>query len=164
MSNTNSNASPPSRDSAINQYGVIMSYLAYENSALWTRFGIIAGIELSLFGFAMHHLASIDGWTRIPVATIAAILGFSLTGIWQYVHDQAGLWTERWHDALREIEPSAFGELHLLRRGDTPDALIGGPGIKKVMGKLIEIAKTIWIVTLGFCAVASIVQGIEARF
>ena len=108
----------PDADRSLEQYRVLMSYLQYENSAYWMRANYFLLANSIVFGFTIRVVtsaASLREPTSVAAIAVCSVAGFILVRLWWKALEAGAYWCDRWEDLLRQIEPSAFGPLAVLR-------------------------------------------------
>lgn len=102
----------------LEQYGILMSYLQYENSTFWVRSNFFLLANTALLGFLITSLPDIhppNNWARILIPFVGCITGFILSILWLFALKSGEWWIKRWHSLLIKIEPQAFGEISVFR-------------------------------------------------
>lgn len=91
-------------------YGYVLDFLKYEGSGIWSRFNIMIGLNVTLFGLWFLIMTSeLDN--KFEIATLIGIGGF-LFSIWAiYVLHKLWAWHYHWVNVAQEIEQSFPNDL-----------------------------------------------------
>ena len=119
---------------ALEKYGLLMSYLQYENSIYWTRSNFYLLACTALFGIASSSIPSPSlnfSFHKIIAFFIISGAGLYLTFLWHQSVKSGEYWIEHWHVILKNLEPDAFSKIHVLRDFELP-------GKKKVSARQIQ--------------------------
>jgi hypothetical protein len=134
----------------LEQYGILLSYLQYENTTFWTRAGFFLVAHTALFGFVVQILPPFDrclaSWERVAISVIVGITGLLLAKIWWKALRKGEEWIDRWHTCLLELEPLAFGDMQVLRGAVTP-GLTRDPkrhGARAVADWVVYLFSVLW--------------------
>lgn len=97
---TNTNETPPD---LLDLYGYVLDYLQYEGGGIWSRFNIMIGLNITLFGLWFLVVTSeLD--TKSEITTLIGIGGFLLS-IWAiYVLHKLWAWHYHWVNVAQKIE------------------------------------------------------------
>jgi hypothetical protein len=121
---------------ALQRYGILMSYLAYENTMYWQRSSFFLAGESGLVAFSLTQLPRDSARLRDALLPVGiAIIGLCLTWLWRRSLTISAVWINHWTEALVTLESAAFGDLALL----TPDKRreIGARGSLKGTGRAV---------------------------
>ncbi len=104
-------------EKALEKYAAVLPYLAYENSAFWTRSGFFLVAHTALLAFVATNGLPLKSSRQdeILVYFVVGILGIVLGVAWLLSIAAGKFWIRNWHDALLKLEPDAFGDLEVLR-------------------------------------------------
>lgn len=166
---SNSHGGNESTEHALEKYGIMLSYLAYENSTFWTRSGFFLVVHAGLLAFIATSglpIRSSPLDKMIPSIAIT-VIGIMLGIAWLLALAGGNYWIDRWHSVLVTLEQDAFKNLNVLRGavwaegGETKQstraflAHIGG----KYIAYFVAIVFT--VLWLGFliCSLAPCTQG-----
>ncbi len=102
----------------LERYGILMSYLQYENTIYWGRGNFFLLAQSALFGFVIASLPSMlasTPWNKILIPGFGSIAGLIVARMWQIALRSGEFWINHWHSILMELEPKAFGKQKVLR-------------------------------------------------
>ena len=102
----------------IEKYGILMSYLEYENSIFWGRANYFLLAQTALFGFTLTNLPPLAKSTpleQIIIPGVAGVVGLILAYSWWKALKAGELWINRWHNLIEYFEPEVFGEVNVIR-------------------------------------------------
>lgn len=105
----------------IEKYGILMSYLEYENSMFWGRANYFLLAQTALFGFTLTNLPALVKSTpleKIIIPGVAGVVGLIIAYSWWKALKSGELWINRWHTLIISLEPKVFGELNVIRERD----------------------------------------------
>lgn len=136
----------------LEQFGILMSYLQYENTTFWTRAGFFLLAHTALLGFVVQVLPPFNPchatWERIGISVISGISGLLLARIWWKALKAGEWWINRWHNCLLELEPQAFGNIQVLRGvftlGQTKDHK-KKPGARAIAYQVTCLFSILWV-------------------
>lgn len=106
-------------ETQIKRYGIIMPYLAYENTMFWQRGSLFLIAHSALVGFvstSIPKLSSYESWASIISSFIISISGIILTIFWLMSLKAGEFWIHHWHTILKDsLEQKAFGDILVFR-------------------------------------------------
>lgn len=155
---TGNNSVATDFDNALQQYGIIASYLQYENSTFWTRTSLLLVAHTALFGFlaqVLPPISKVATWEKISISMVMGLTGIVLVLIWWTSIVTAERWINRWHNRLRKLEQTAFGEMRLFRESDNSANHFSARGIAMYLVTLYGI---LWGLSLLYCLMAVIAK------
>jgi hypothetical protein len=133
---------------ALQRYGILISYLAYENTLYWQRAGFFLAGESGLLVFSLTQLPRDSARLRDALLPAGiAIGGLCLSWLWHRALTISAVWIEHWHDTLEELERAAFGDLVVLTTDKRAEIEARGSlkGIARAVPWVFAIA---WLSTL----------------
>ena len=96
----NTNKTPPD---LLDLYGYVLEYLKYEGAGIWSRFNIMIGLNITLFGL-WFLIVTYKLNNKFELAIIIGIGGF-LFSIWAiYVSHRLWAWHYHWVNIAQIIE------------------------------------------------------------
>jgi hypothetical protein len=104
-------------DQKLQQYGILMSYLQYENAVYWERANFFLVASVAFFSFVVTNLPPLrpqTPWEQVLIFLVASLTGLCLSYLWWRGLQIGEFWIDHWHSLLRQLEPDAFGELKVL--------------------------------------------------
>lgn len=96
----------------VQRYGILMSYLQYENSSFWNRNNFFMVANAALLGFLIPKLPKIcppESWEKIIIHFFYCIAGLLLSCLWRSGLKKSRMWIDHWRAKLDEIEKRAWG-------------------------------------------------------
>jgi hypothetical protein len=130
---------------AVARYGILMSYLAYENTMFWQRSGFFLAGNGALIAFGVSRVELDSARIRdVAIPVSLAVGGLMLTWIWRRALTGAAVWIDHWHSTLDQFEAGAFGNIEVL----TPEVR-ARVGRKAPMKRLAVHVTTLF--SLGWC-------------
>ena len=99
-------------------FKIAVSNIQYEGSLVWTRFGVLVGlntITVGLLGFLIKDSSSIT--SRITILG-GSLVGFVLSILWLHVTGRGFATIKLWTLTAREFEEKFPKEISLYRRGE----------------------------------------------
>lgn len=103
----------------VNRYGVLLPYLAYENTMYWQRGLFFLVANSALLGFTATMLNRTNN-AFSDASLLISIAGLVITYYWWQGLRTGEFWIHHWHKVLEQLEEKAFGDVALLRNF-TPD-------------------------------------------
>lgn len=103
---------------ALERYRNVIGYLQYENNTFWVRSGFMLVAHSALLGFLAKVLPEPTRnapWMSIGVSVSIGMLGLALSFLWVRTIEGALWWIQRWQNILLELEPAAYGKIHVFR-------------------------------------------------
>ena len=102
----------------VDRYGIILSYLQYENTMYWTRINFFLLSNSALLGFVINSLPLFNSKisvNQIFIHLIASISGFILVILWNTAIKNGLYWINHWHSILLCLEEDAFKDIKVFR-------------------------------------------------
>lgn len=122
-------------NSDLQRYGIIMSYLQYENGVYWQRGNFFLVASAALLGFVATKLPILTkaaSWELLITILIVSITGIFLSFLWQKGLAAGEFWIDHWHYILEDLEESAFPNHKVLK-----DFQPRPGGLKRVSAKFV---------------------------
>jgi hypothetical protein len=136
---------------ALTRYGILMSYLAYENNMFWQRAGFFLLASSALVAFSAQSLlklvATDAGTLVLPLG--AAAFGLALARLWYRTLAAAEKWIEHWHRLLKALESQAFADMSVF---DDP-RLDRSTSLKAMAYHVIRLFVVFWIASAAYAVV-----------
>jgi hypothetical protein len=139
------------RDVALTRYGQVLGYLQYENTVYWTRVGFVMAAQAALIAFSANHMLAVQNPhspLSLPVALGAGVLGLVLCLLGLRMVQGSVRWINHWHDLLRELELTAYGDIQVFR--NTGSIARGGHSyaIKDAASQVMYVFIVAWLLLL----------------
>lgn len=144
------------RSVALERYRILMAYLQYENATYWARANFFLVANSLIFGFVVRALTGPSPILRPPTIVaigLSGVVGFYLTTLWKDALDGGGYWCDRWERILRELEPAAFEQTHVLRRIENPQERAPTKRARRVAERTVTLFLVVWGASLAYAAV-----------
>jgi hypothetical protein len=153
-----SNGTQPSP--ALTQYGQILTYLAYENTAYWQRNNFFLAGSAALLALSASNFLPLPNdkgsLEKCIVFAVIAGVGIALTVAWKKVLGASEYWLDKWHDHLRELEPAAYSTVNIFRATNADG---DRTRVRTIAHGTMWVFMTVWIVALGYGFVKSLICG-----
>lgn len=138
----------------LQKYGILMSYLEYENSSFWNRNNFFMVAHSALLGFfipKLPNICSATNWDEVIIPFFYCSAGLILSWLWLLQFNESKLWIKHWHSLLRGIEEEAFGKLLVHRKNPKK---IGKYGAKKIAKCVLYLFLGLWIFFIVYLIIA----------
>jgi hypothetical protein len=145
----------------LEQYGIIMSYLQYENSMYWGRANFFLIACTALFGFVAMNLPTLTKatrWESLLALLAASGAGLALSLLWKLGLQSGEFWIHHWHSVLKDLEQGAFEDLTLLRQFQPNQGSPKHVSARKVARSTLLVFYVLWGVLLVYSLVCIYVK------
>lgn len=140
---------------ALERYGYVLNYLAYENTAYWNRIGFVIAAQGALIAFGAGQVLEVQKG-HSPFAAMVAfglgILAVALCLLGLRMVKGSLRWIYHWHAILRELEPNAYGDIELLRDAKRITHGEHNYSVREVANHVMYLFIVAWIALLALLA------------
>lgn len=148
------------KDTALYKYEIIQDALLAENKLFWTRSNFFMVANTGLLGFLANGLAEIlSGKTSsdaLFIFWLLSVVGFVSVFLWNLSIEANRQWMQRWQCKIINLEPAAFGELHI-RRG----VARGFSTVKFIAKTSVFMFFIAYLLIILYCQYSACLQNIE---
>jgi hypothetical protein len=144
-------------DTAVARYGIVMSYLVYENTIFWARAGFFSVANSALLGLMIQRLPSWHAarFDEIVIPLAGSAFGLLFSVLWYRVLKAGEVWIDHWHGLLVDLEGAAFGTAVLLRPSRKKELDHQAP-LKKIARQVVQLFACMWLAVIAYSVVAVI--------
>lgn len=146
-------STPPSESASLQRYGILMSYLQYENTMYWQRASFFLVASTALFGFFATRVPSFQAetpWDQVGAIAVVGLTGIGLSVLWGRSLDAGEYWVTHWHSLLQQLEPQAFGDLNVLRGTESSEKVPKRPRARVIPRRALALFYTLWSLLLAY--------------
>ena len=144
---------------ALQQYAIVMNYFAQEKRAFVGRTNLFLIANAGMAGFVSNALARLspnDAWSALAQPATLCIAGLAVTWLWSRAISMGTFWLEHYREILKKLEPTAFGEVNVLR-GKEPKEEESAEA-KRIARASLKLFAILWVIALTNCAVILIIK------
>ncbi len=143
----------------LQQYGIVMNYFAQEKRAFVGRTNLFLIASAGMAGFvsnALSRLSPNDAWSAIAQPAALCVAGLFVTWLWSRAINMGTYWLEHCQQVLKKLEPTAFGDLNVLRGMEAREE--EHSEAKRIARASLSLFALLWVIALTNCAVILVIK------